>query len=120
MFSLFYNLLLFVLALITLPKLLWQWFVLGKYRESLSQRLGIHLPAFIPKKGQEVIWIHAVSMGETRAIIPLFRMIKQSRPDAAIVLSTTTETGNAEAKRSMPDADAHFFLPLDFSWMIRK
>ena len=120
MFSLFYNLLLFVLAIITLPKLLWQWFVLGKYRESLSQRLGIHLPSFNPKKGQEVIWIHAVSMGETRAIIPLFRMIQESRPDAAIVLSTTTETGNAEAKRSMPDADAHFFLPLDFSWMVRR
>lgn len=120
MFSLFYNVMLFVLAIISLPKLLWQWFVLGKYRESLSQRLGIYLPGFTPKKGQTVIWIHAISMGETRAIVPLFRMIKQARPDAAIVLSTTTETGNAEAKRSMPDADAHFFLPLDFSWMIRK
>lgn len=120
MFSLFYNLILFVLAILALPKLLWQWFVLGKYRESLSERLGITLPSFVPKKDQKVIWIHAVSMGETRAVIPLFRMIRQSYPDAAIVLSTTTETGNAEAKRSMPEADAHFFLPLDFSWIIKK
>lgn len=120
MFSLFYNLSLLVLALITLPKLLWQWFVMGKYRESLRYRLGIELPVFTPKKGQEVIWIHAISMGETRAVIPLFRKIREAYPDAAVVISTTTETGNAEAKRSMPDAQAHFFLPLDFSWIIRR
>ncbi len=120
MFSFLYDLSLFVFALLILPKLLWQWFVLGKYRESLSARLGIALPSFTPKKGQEVIWIHAVSMGETRAVISLFRMIRQAYPEAAVVISTTTETGNAEAKRSMPDADAHFFLPLDFSWAIRR
>ena len=119
MFSLIYDLCLFIFALLALPKLLWQWSVLGKYRESLSARLGIELPAFSPKKGQKVIWIHAVSMGETRAIIPLFRLIRKSHPEAAIVISTTTETGHSEAKRSMPDADAHFFLPLDFSWVIR-
>lgn len=118
LFSLFYNLSLLLLALISLPKLLWQWCVLGKYRESLSARLGITLPAFTPK--QEVIWIHTVSMGETRAAIPLFRLIKQAYPDAAVVISTTTETGNAEAKRSMPEADCHFFLPLDFSWAIKR
>src|ERR1700676_4432705 len=114
MFSFLYNLSLLVFALLILPKLLWQWFVLGKYRESLSARLGITLPSFTPKKGQKVIWIHAVSMGETRAIIPIFQMIKQRYPEAAVVISTTTETGNSEAKRSMPEADAHFFLPLDF------
>lgn len=120
MFSIFYDLILFVLAILALPKLLWQWFVLGKYRESLRERLGITLPSFFPQKGQRVIWIHAVSMGETRAVIPLFHMIRRAYEDAAIVISTTTETGNAEAKRSMPEADAHFFLPLDFSWIIRK
>ncbi len=120
MFSFLYDVSLFVFALLVLPKLLWQWFVLGKYRESLSARLGIALPSFTPKEGQEVIWIHAVSMGETRAAISLFRMVRQAFPEAAIVISTTTETGNAEAKRSMPDADAHFFLPLDFSWSIRR
>lgn len=53
-------------------------------------------------------------------MIPLFQQIRQQLPQAAILLSTTTETGQEEAKRSMPDADAHFFLPLDFSWVIRR
>ncbi len=120
MFSIIYDLGLCLIAILALPKLLWQWLVLGKYRESLSARLGFSLPSFSPKAGQQVIWIHAVSMGETRAVIPLFRLIREAFPNAAIVLSTTTETGHAEAKRSMPEAEAHFFLPLDFSWVIKR
>lgn len=64
--------------------------------------------------------MHAVSIGEVRAIIPLFHKIRQAYPDSAVLISTTTETGQAEAKCSMPDASAHFFLPLDFSWVIRR
>lgn len=120
LFSLLYNLCLMLFALIALPKLLWQRFMLGKYRESLGARLGYILPAFSAKEGQEVIWIHAVSLGETRAMIPLFRLIRETHPKAAIVISTTTETGHTEAKRCMPEADAHFFLPLDFSWIMRR
>ncbi len=120
MFSLLYNCILILLVFVSLPKLLWQWCAHGKYRGSLKARLGISIPTLIQTKGQEVVWIHTVSMGETRAIIPLFRQIKQKFPDGAIVISTTTETGQEEAKRSMPDADAHFFLPLDFSWNIRR
>lgn len=120
MFSFFYNLILLLIALITLPKWLWQWFMLKKYRQSLKARLGISLPSFTPKKGQEVVWIHAVSLGEARAVIPLFHKIRHAYPNSAIVISTTTETGQAEAKCSMPEAEAHFFLPLDFSWVIRR
>lgn len=120
MFSLVYNFSLLLLALLMLPKLLWQWCVRGKYRQSLKTRLGISLPSFTPKKGQEVIWIHAVSVGETRAVIPLFRSIRAAYPNSAILISSTTETGRAEAMRSMPEADVHFFLPFDFSWTIRR
>lgn len=120
MFSLLYNFILLLLAIITLPKLLWQWCILRKYRKSLKPRLGLSLPSFPVKKGQEVIWMHAVSIGETRAMIPLFRKIRQTYPHSAILISTTTETGQGEAKRTMPEADAHFFLPLDFSWIVRR
>ncbi len=118
MFRVFYDLALVLLALIALPNILWQWMSKGKYRESLASRLGIKMPQI--ERGKRVIWVHAVSMGETRAVIPFFRLLKQRFPDAAIVISSTTETGHAEAKRSMPEAAAHFFLPLDFSWIIRR
>jgi len=117
MLSFLYNVALLLLALISLPKILWQWITLGKYRESLAERLGFALPKF---QGKSAIWIHAVSMGETRAVIPLFQKLRNAFPDRPIVISSTTETGHAEAKRSMPEAAAHFFLPLDFSWTIRR
>src|SRR5438105_427983 len=108
-----YNLVLFLLCLCALPKVLLQW---GKYRHHLSERLGFNLPK-IPIK-DKVIWIHAVSFGETRAVLPLYKQLKKSHPDTAIVISSTTETGHLEAKKIMADADAHFFLPLDFSWIM--
>lgn len=110
MFSLFYNLALILAALNLLLR--------NKYRRNLKAKLGLTLPDFTRK--EQVIWIHAVSMGETRAIISLYHKLRQSHPDAAIVISSTTETGHQEAKRSMPDADAHFLLPIDFSWTIRR
>lgn len=118
MFSFFYDAALFILALAALPKMLWQCLVLGKYRKSLKSRLGFNIPDL--PKDKKVIWIHAVSMGETRAVVPFFRLARKGHPDALIVISSTTETGHAEARRSMPEAAAHFFLPLDFSWIVRK
>lgn len=119
MISFFYHIALFLFAIGNLPKILWQWAVLGKYRESLGQRLGFSIPQITASK-KKSIWIHAISMGETRAVVPLFHKIRTAFPDLPIVISSTTETGHAEAKRSMPDAAAHFFLPLDFSWIIRR
>ncbi len=118
MFSLFYNLTLLLLAFFLLPKLLWQRLRLGKYRNTWKARLGFSLPDFTPQG--PVIWIHSVSMGETRAIVPLFHQIRSSYPHTQIVISTTTETGQAEAKKSMPEAACHFLLPFDFSWCMRR
>lgn len=120
MFSFFYNLALFALGLIALPKILWQWLTLGKYRESLLARLGFRLPSANWSKDAFVIWIHAVSIGETRAVLSLYRLLLKNYPQAVIIVSSTTETGQSEAKRNMPEAAAHFFLPLDFSWVVSK
>ncbi len=119
-FTFFYDVVLLSIAVISLPYVLWKWWRYGKYRESLPERLGICLPAKQSKTEQLVIWFHAVSMGETRAVIPLYRKIKEHHPEAKIYFSSTTETGHAEAKRSFPDAAAHFFLPLDLSWTINR
>ncbi len=120
MISILYSTVLFFYALCILPKFLWQRIVLGKYRETIAQRFGFHLPQLNLNAGQKVLWIHAVSMGETRAVIPLCQLLAKQFPEMAIVISSTTETGYAEAKRSMPEANAHFFLPLDFSWIIQR
>lgn len=120
MFAIAYNFFLVLLALSYLVKGLCQPKVLKKYQNSLKERLGIILPSFVPKGGRKVIWIHAVSLGETRAIIPLFETVIKEHPDCDIVVSSTTETGYNEAKKSLKEAQGHFFLPLDLSSVMKR
>jgi 3-deoxy-D-manno-octulosonic-acid transferase len=116
----FYNTVLFFLLLAALPKILWQWYTLGKYRHSFRQRLGWNLPDISAHRGAPVIWMHTISVGETRAIVPLFKKMREHFPEALFLISSVTETGHMEAKRSLQGAHAYFFLPLDFSWIIRR
>lgn len=112
----FYNVLLFILAIIALPKTLYHRLRYGKYKESLSKKMGIDFPK-IEKGKNKLVWIHACSVGETKAIIALAKLIK-NETNALLVISSTTETGHMEAKKSLPFADYHVYLPLDFSPII--
>ncbi len=105
MFRALYN---FVLALL-LPLWIWK----EKKRAHIAERIGLKLPALSPA----TIWIHAVSMGETRAVMQLVTELQKNH---SIVFSTTTETGLAEAKKLFPNIAGHFILPIDFSWTIRR
>ncbi len=109
-----YNIVLLLGALLALPKWLFQ----KKYRGSVLQRLGLCLPP--PTNKKQVIWIHMVSMGETKAMIETYLALRKQYPDAAFYLSSVTQTGQEEAKRSFKGADHYFFLPLDLSWIMNK
>lgn len=114
-FRLIYDLALHLLALVMLPKMAYQALVHGKYRKNFFARFGKGFPK-IDKKGKPLIWIHAVSVGEVRAIASLAHRFKE---DAAILISTVTETGHAEARRHLPFACAHVYLPFDFAYIIK-
>lgn len=75
----------------------------------------------IPNPGsKEVIWIHAVSVGEAKAIQTLFLSLRAQFADSFFLITTTTATGQSEARRSLSSADAFAFLPVDLSWIIRR
>ncbi|MBS0625381.1 MAG: 3-deoxy-D-manno-octulosonic acid transferase [Verrucomicrobia bacterium] len=112
-----YDALLALFAVGSLPKVLWDRWKKKKKRPTFAERLGLSVPDL---KGRPVIWIHAVSVGETKAAQPLFRRLKVRYPDSFFLITNGTATGQAEAKRSMPDADAFAFLPLDFSFIMRR
>lgn len=120
MISLFYDLALFMLGLAAIPKLLWNLLKKGKYRSSLAARFGFRLPQAQSDKKGPVIWMHAISVGESKALAPLFYTLAKKKPQAQFFISSTTETGHEEAKRSLKGADGYFFLPLDFSWIMKK
>lgn len=113
-----YNILLVCGAIFIAPRIFYQYVFYRKYRSNLLFRLGLKLPKIVPKKaGEYRIWVHAVSLGETKAVAALLDKIQEERKDAVIVFSSTTETGQKEGQKKI----AHcFFLPLDLSWLMKR
>lgn len=116
-YSFFYSLGLYLLAIVQLPKWLYNRILKGKYRDSWSQKWGRNWPLMRSTKTRP-IWVHAVSVGETLAVIPLLRKIHTQRPDVPILFTTTTETGLKQARRSAPFVTEFAYLPFDFSSVI--
>jgi 3-deoxy-D-manno-octulosonic-acid transferase len=52
-------------------------------------------------------------------VAPLVKKLRATIPNTCIVISNVTETGHEEAKKVIPDADHHVFLPLDLPYIIR-
>ncbi len=92
----------------------------GKYREGLSERLGwvprSRLQA--PLLGQQTIWVHAVSVGETLAVAKLVVELRLALPQAHVYISTTTRTGQAIARQRF-GADSVFYFPADLAFAVR-
>ncbi len=117
LFNFFYDVFLFFIAILALPKLFYAIIIKKKYRHSLFSRFGFHFPIEHLKHS---IWIHAVSVGETKAIVSLARELKHRYPEIPLIISSVSETGHAEAKRSLPFADYHIYLPFDFYLIVRR
>src|SRR5262249_41494235 len=64
-------------------------------------------------------WFHGVSVGEIHLLRPVVRVFRQRHPDWDCVLSTTTDTGFAEACKCFSDLPV-FFWPFDFSWAVQS
>src|SRR6185503_14705647 len=65
------------------------------------------------------LWIHAVSVGETLAARPVVAEILKQRPETSFVFTTTTLTGQAQARRLFPSATVTYF-PFDFAFAVRR
>jgi 3-deoxy-D-manno-octulosonic-acid transferase len=94
----------------------------GKYLHNLRERLGA-VPRELAARAEaapESIWIHAVSVGETLAAVPLAERLRQHFPGTPLFVSTTTATGQAVARERVKAADGVFYFPLDWSASVRR
>lgn len=71
-------------------------------------------------RAKDVIWIHAVSVGEARAAESLIRLIRQEWPKSRLVVSTVTSTGYEIVKKMLEKDEIVFYAPLDISFVVRK
>jgi 3-deoxy-D-manno-octulosonic-acid transferase len=93
-----------------------------KYLHSLRERLG-SLPPEVTARAAAAhgtIWIHAVSVGEVMAAIPLAQRLKERYPERPLFVSTTTATGQRVARERMRGADGVFYFPLDWTGPVRR
>lgn len=90
-----------------------------KYVTNLRQRFG-YLPVSFNVDGDESIWIHAVSVGEALAARTLVAPLKQRYPRLRLFVSTTTIAGQQVAAREIKDADAIFYFPIDFGFIVSR
>lgn len=120
MVYLLYDLILYLSALFLVPYYLYRGFRYGKARHGVRERLGIYAQDFRQLlQGRTVVWVHAVSVGETRAAIPLIKSLRERYPDAVLILSNVTETGRAIAS-DVSEIDHFIFFPFDLRWIVRK
>ena len=116
-----YNILLLIAALFAIPYYACKMIFTGKYRKSLGPKFGFIKPEiFEEMQGSPRIWIHAVSVGEVTAAAPVLASLRRHFPEACIILSTSTETGQEMARRIVTSATSFIYYPLDIPWVVKK
>jgi 3-deoxy-D-manno-octulosonic-acid transferase len=86
--------------------------------EELTHRLG-YLPS-PPADASRVIWIHAVSVGEYRSVMPIVRRVKRADPNAWVMVTMSNRPTFEMARSSAPLADSVAFVPWDSRWIVRR
>jgi 3-deoxy-D-manno-octulosonic-acid transferase len=103
-------------AILLLPWFAYRRFIKRKQSAPLREKLG-HIADRAP--GKKRIWIHAVSVGEAAAVEVLLKALREKMPDAEVVISTTTVTGQSVAAKRY-GADNVFYYPLDLSGAVKR
>jgi 3-deoxy-D-manno-octulosonic-acid transferase len=107
---------LYLLALAVLsPWLVWRAVATGRYRRDLAAKLLGRVRVPNPDR-KPVAWFHGVSVGEIHLLATVVNAFRQRHPDWLVVVSSTTDTGLAEA-RKLPGV-AVIAYPFDFSWAV--
>ena len=104
----FYNLLIYLLQI---PAMAYWWvraLLNRSYRDRVGQRFGIGYPQL-----DKCIWIHAVSVGEVQAAVPLVRAIQKRFPNHPTLITTVTPTGAARVVANFGDSVTHCYIPFE-------
>ena len=113
-----YTVLFYILSPIYFFRLFIRGFSNSSYLLRWNERVGLsHLS---PTQGKDLIWIHAVSVGEVNASIPLLRKLMESHPLAEFLVTTSTPTGSDVLLERIGSRIRHQYLPIDLPFCIGR
>ncbi len=90
---------------------------LPAYRDRLLERIGFYTKFSVNPTG---IWIHAVSVGEVVAAVPLIRALQSKYAAMPITVTTTTPTGAQRVRQTFGNTVTHIYMPYDIPWCINR
>jgi len=111
-----YTFLLYLLLPFTPLKLLWRARKQPEYLEHWQERYGFYKI----KPHKPVIWLHCVSVGETRAAEPLVKALLAQHPEYLILLTHTTPTGRATSEQLFGGNVSRAYLPYDLPFAVNR
>jgi len=111
-----YRLLLWLALPFVLARLWWRGRQEPRYRESPGERFGFYRTAV----ERPVIWVHAVSLGETRAAEPLLRALKDRHPEYDLLITQMTATGREAAEHLVGGTVNVAWLAYDYPFAVRR
>lgn len=106
----FYTAVFYLCLPLIVARLLWRARSAPAYARRWSERFG-----FAPHRldARPAIWVHAVSVGESLAALPLIRQLQSRYPNHQVVVTTTTPTGSERVQASLGDSVFHVYAPYD-------
>jgi len=109
-----YNALFLIFFALSSPYYFLRMWRRGNWLDGFRQRFG-HYDGKLKQAitNRQVIWLHAVSVGEVNICTQLIRALEPRAPNLKIIVSTTTTTGMGELKRKLPSHIAKIYYPVD-------
>ena len=104
-----YSAALYLLAPVTIYHLIWRGFRQPAYFQRWHERYAMYSQT--PQS--RTVWVHAVSVGEVNAAVPLVQALRRGRPDLRLLVTTITPTGSERVRSLWKDEVEHVYLPYD-------
>ena len=104
-----YSAALYLLVPITVYHLIWRGFRQPAYFQRWPERYAAYRDA----PHARTVWLHAVSVGEVNAALPLVAALRRGRPDLQLLVTTITPTGSERVRALWGDSVEHVYLPYD-------
>lgn len=111
-----YSLVIRLALPISLYYLIWRGLRQSEYFNRWSERFALYRGERLPS----CLWIHAVSVGEVNAAVPLLEALRERHPGQPLLVTTTTPTGSARVRALWGDTVRHVYLPYDLPGAVRN